>query len=231
MATVVAKLACMPEAQRTGYVPALAFDWLTPAYDFVVGTLIPEQTIKSALVQGAAIEPGHRVLDVGCGTGTLCFVIKRAHPATEVVGIDGDPNILDIARGKAKAAGADVAFDEGLASKLPYDDVSFDRVFSTLALHHLTAEERAATAREIFRVLRPNGGFHIADFGRPHNALMQVLSWGVRWFDGAERLADNVAGRIPDVLRATGFADAREDGRFATAFGTVSLYRARKPAT
>ncbi len=61
-------------------------------------------------------------------------------------------------------------------------------MFSTLALHHLTAGERAAAAREVLRVLRPGGGFHVADFGRPQNALMRALSCTVRWFDGAARL-------------------------------------------
>ncbi len=89
----------MSSTPRAGYVPALAFDWLTPAYDLVAGTLLPEQAIKTALVRGAGVAPGHRVLDVGCGTGTLCLLVKRWHPDATVVGVDGDPKILDLARG------------------------------------------------------------------------------------------------------------------------------------
>ena len=56
-----------------GYLPALAFDWLPPARDFVAGTLFPQQTTNGNLLRGADIGPGHghRVLYVGCGTGTL----------------------------------------------------------------------------------------------------------------------------------------------------------------
>ncbi len=48
------------------------------------------------------IEKGYRILDIGCGTGTLDIIIKKAYPDAEVVGIDGDPKILEIARSKIK---------------------------------------------------------------------------------------------------------------------------------
>src|SRR5438093_7602838 len=96
-----------------------------------------------------------QILDLGCGTGTLTLQIKRAFPHAEVRGIDGDPKILKIARAKTQRAGLEIALDEGMAFALPYPDATFDRVVSSLVLHHLTAGDKRRSCAEVFRVLRP----------------------------------------------------------------------------
>ncbi len=53
------------------YIPALRFNWLTEFYDPIVRATTRERTFKSRLIDEAEIEAGHRVLDLGCGTGTL----------------------------------------------------------------------------------------------------------------------------------------------------------------
>lgn len=58
---------------------------------------------------------------------------------------------------------------------------------------------------------------------------MRFLFTGVRIFDGFERTRDNAAGALPEVFERSGLAAAAETDRLRTAFGTVSLYRARKP--
>jgi ubiquinone/menaquinone biosynthesis C-methylase UbiE len=65
---------------------------------------MPESKFKKRLVEQADIRENHRVLDLGCGTGTLTILIKKTHPNTEVVGLDGDQKVLDIARAKAAKA-------------------------------------------------------------------------------------------------------------------------------
>ena len=73
------------------YIPALGFAWLTSFYDPVVRWTTREATFKTLLVEQADIRAGHRVLDLGCGTGTLTMMLKRRQPAAAIVGIDGDP--------------------------------------------------------------------------------------------------------------------------------------------
>ena len=146
----------MPQTP-TKYIPALRFNLLTPLYDLTMRLGMRESTFKRRLVEQACIKDGHRVLDLGCGTGTLTILIKRAHPEAEVIGLDGDPEILEIASAKIKVTGLDIALDEGMAFELTYPDNYFDRVFSSLVFHHLTREDKIRTFTEIFRVLKPGG--------------------------------------------------------------------------
>ncbi len=155
-----------------GYVPALRFRALTGLYDPVVRATTREAEFKRRLLDRAAIGPGDRVLDLACGTGTLAIEAKQRTPGAELVGVDGDPEMLARAREKAAAAGLEIELDEGLSTDLPYDDATFDRVLSTLFFHHLDLAGKRTTIAEIARVLRPGGELHVADWGRPSDPLM-----------------------------------------------------------
>jgi ubiquinone/menaquinone biosynthesis C-methylase UbiE len=188
-----------------------------------------ESVFKKHLLEQAGIERGHSVLDLGCGTATLTLLIKSHHPKAEVVGLDGDPKVLEIARAKATRAGLDVTLDHGMAFELPYNDESFHRVLSSLLFHHLTRENKVRTLREAFRVLHPGGELHVADYGKARNWLMRVAFLWVQMLDGFETTADNVGGRLPEFFRAAGFEDVQESARYMTIVGTLCLYSARKP--
>ena len=210
------------------YLPALRFPALTRLFDPLVHFVMRDETFKRALVERAAPKPGQRVLDLGCGTGTLALMVKRAEPAAEVVGLDADPDILEIAASKAERAGAEIDLDRGLSTELPYEDASFDLVLSTLFFHHLTGDDKRRTAREAARVLRPGGELLVVDYGRPSDLLMRAAVTTVRLFDGIEVTRDNVGGRLPAILEEAGFEDATEPDRFRTVFGSLSLYRAHR---
>src|SRR3972149_904967 len=132
-------------ARREKYIPALGHDWLTPLYDPLLRWVMREETFKRRLIAQADIQPGQRVLDLGCGTATLTILIKQVHPDSEVIGVDADVKVLDIGRAKASKAGVDITLDHGMAFQLPYPDRSFDRVLSSLVLHHLTREDKRRT--------------------------------------------------------------------------------------
>lgn len=185
------------------YIPALSFDWLTPLYDPLIRWFMPESKFKTRLVKQAHIQGGHRVLDLGCGTATLTILIKQTHPDAEVIGLDGDAKILEIARKKAAQVGAEITLEKGMAFHLLYADNSFDRVLSSLVLHHLTVENKQRALAEVFRVLEPNGELHVADFRRPNKSL-------------------------PPMLREVGFEEVEEYAKYRTIFGTLSLWRARR---
>jgi ubiquinone/menaquinone biosynthesis C-methylase UbiE len=207
------------------YIPALGFDWLTPYYDRIMTFHMPESVFKRSLIEQMRIEKGNRVLDLGCGTATLTILIKKAHPDAEVIGLDGDPKILEIAKSKIEKEGLDITLDQVMAFELPHPDGSFDHVVSNLVFHHLTSENKVRTFREIFRVLKPGGELHVAEFGKPHNTIMWLISLFTRLF---EEVSDNVKGLLPDMFRNAGFADVEETDQYMTINGTLSLYRARK---
>jgi ubiquinone/menaquinone biosynthesis C-methylase UbiE len=209
--------------QHPGYVPAAGHDFLLPFYDPMLRLLLRERVLRNRFLDLAAIESGQRVLDIGCGTGTLLLLLRERDASVEVIGIDGDPKALAIAAGKAAKRGATIRFEEALAMQLPFAAARFDRVLSSLMLHHLTDDEKLAALREAHRVLAPGGSFHLVDFSAPRTALARIATH-VFHHDG--RMEGNLEGRIPALLREAGFARVEERGYHNSLLGTFAFISA-----
>jgi ubiquinone/menaquinone biosynthesis C-methylase UbiE len=136
-------------------------------YDFVVQFMAFGQArrLRRKTVEVAQIAPGERVLDVGCGTGDLTLLAKeRAGSAGQVCGIDAAPEMIDVARGKAARAKAEVDFRVGVIEQLPLPADSFDVVLSSLMMHHLPDDLKPKALAEVRRVIKPGGRLLIVDF-------------------------------------------------------------------
>lgn len=183
------------------YLPAAGHDWSLPLYDPIV-KLLGGDAARRLLIDQADVQPCQRVLEVGCGTGTLLLLLARAQPALEITGLDPDPKALARARRKADAASAAVRLDRGFSDSLPYPDASYDRVFSCFMLHHLDGiEEKVGTLREIRRVLKPGGRLHVLDFAQPDARGARA---GLRWLHPKHRLADNTDTRVQSFMNDAG---------------------------
>ncbi|MBI5823387.1 MAG: methyltransferase domain-containing protein [Chloroflexi bacterium] len=204
------------------YVPAFGLHGLTPFYDPFARLF---NALRSRLIQQANIQSGQRALDLGCGTGLLTRLVKQSAPEAHVTGLDGDDEVLKIARDKSR--GTDIQWDEGLATDLPYPDQSFDVVVSSFVTHHLTGADKVRAFKEVHRILRPDGGFYILDFGPPFNLLTRVQASVMKNF---EITVDNFAGRILPMLTEAGFGRVKEAEHVITFFGPVSFYQAVKGA-
>lgn len=106
------------------------------------------EDLTGSLGTGAAL-----IVDVGSGPGTLTATIGRMRPEAEIIGIEPNPRMLDIAR--SARVGPNVRFEQGRAERLPLPSGTVDLLVSVLSVHHW-ADLPAATA-EILRVLRPTG--------------------------------------------------------------------------
>lgn len=86
---------------KRAFIPALSYHALTPLYDLVARLVIAERKFKSLVLRTTDLRPAHRLLDVGCGTGTLLQLAARQKPEAELAGADADPRVLAIARRNA----------------------------------------------------------------------------------------------------------------------------------
>ena len=175
-------------------------------YD-VVATLLSlsrATAIRKMTVELGQVRPGQKLLDVGCGTGSLAIVAKaKAGPDGEVHGIDAAPEMIEVARRKADNTGSDVRFQVGLIEAIPFPDNQFDLALSSFMLHHLPDDLKRMGFAEIYRVLKPGGHFIIVDFGAPSHS---VISHVMMLLFGHSRTRSNV----PELMAMMGDTGFRE---------------------
>ncbi|MFI5316369.1 MAG: class I SAM-dependent methyltransferase [Myxococcota bacterium] len=212
----------MSRVHRRAFVPAAGADWLLPFYDPFTRLLGTEKSLRR-LTEQAQLSTGLRVLDLGCGTGALSLLAKRAQPGIEIVGLDPDPKALGRATRKAERAGLALRFEQGFGDSLPFADASFDRVLSSFMFHHLESDQKPAVLREVRRVLRPGGSLHLLDFGGAGHGLGALLA---RLVHREESLRANTDGDLGELMRRTGFADAAETEQRRSPLGGLIYYRA-----
>lgn len=214
---------------KSNYIPALKYNWLTQFYDGLINTFLREETFKTRLIESFRQRNPKHILDIGCGTATLSLMMEKSFPEACVTGLDGDENILSIAKQKGTATQSKIRFIQAMSYNIPMSDGLFDIVTSSLMLHHLNAEDKTRTLKEIHRVLQSNGTVAIADWGKPSNFIMRGVFYLVQFLDGFETTSDNVNGKIPEYLTHAGFKHVKEIEKIDTILGTVSIYQGKKP--
>ena len=210
------------KGHEKGYVPGMGHDRLLPLYD-PLHRLLGLGEVHRQLVDQAYVRPGHRVLEIGCGTGNLAHLVKRLHPDAEVVGLDPDPKALARARRKAEREALRVGFDRGFAEGLPYPDASFDRVLSAFMFHHLGPDVKEEALREVRRVLAPGGSLHLLDVGEAKTTHRSHRN---------HRLRGDSGELIVALMSEAGFADPTEVAyRIKKGLGRVAYYSATVPVS
>jgi len=164
-----------------------------------------ERRIRQAALEMAGIQPGARILEVGCGTGTFTLAAKeKAGPAGQVFGIDIAADMIDIARRKAHKAGLEVQFEVGRIEAIPFPEAQFDRVLSSLMFHHIpTQAAKQQGLAEILRVLKPGGRLLIVDVEPPRSPLILGLASRLA---GPDMFAHPLRDFVP-LLEQAGFVE------------------------
>lgn len=148
---------------------------------------------RSRLLEVAAVGPGVRVLDVGCGSGEL--VAEAAATGATATGVDPAPGMVEVAR----RAGLDVRVAD--AESLPWPDGTFDVVLSINALH--LTEDPVAALREAARVVRPGGSVGLATWADAAHHDLDTIDRGLaRALDGDDEPRDDPEDRLEGGLAA-----------------------------
>ncbi len=216
-------MSCDPIATRGRHLNHVA--WL---YDPLVEKLSfgREERFREKTLAWMALRPGQRVLDVGCGTGSLTLRIAEHLAGTgEVWGIDAAPRMIAIARRKAAKRGVAAQFAAQVAERLRFADATFDVAVNSMFTHHVDRELKLAAFCEMRRVLRSGGLLVTADLHRPRRRWAWLLGWTSRWLLRQPELEDNLQGRLPAIMAKAGFTDIVEREQV---YGLVSFFTARK---
>ena len=203
------------------FVPAAGIDFLLPLYD-PLWRLMGGQSLRATFIREAGLATGQRILDIGCGTGSLPVQIAQSVPGAHVHALDPDPKALARCQQKAAQAGVAVRWQEGFGDALPYRDATFERVVSSFMFHHLDLEVKQGMLREARRVLIPGGELHLVDFGGQQQAKQGLLA-GLLHSHG--KIVDNLGGRIGELFEQAGFEDVAELSQGKSLFGRYAHIR------
>ncbi len=182
---------------KTDFIPAAHWQFLTPYYHGFMKLVFGKRYQKIAdLIQ---LQPGDKVLDVGCGPGEILRLLCLKYPDHEFTGLDMDPEILAIARKNLPSA---VNLTQGSADALPFLAGQFEVITSSLMIHHLTPEQKQKMMWEVYRVLKPGGRFYLFDFAPPTSWCGKIFT---TIFRKAEQLDDALTGKYRIFLEEAGF--------------------------
>ena len=214
----------------TEFTPALGDHRLTPFYDLTIALFTREGVWRRRLVTQIAPTSSDRILDVGCGTGSLAIRLKQRTPDIDIIGLDPDPVVLARARKKAYKRGFTIDWRNGFLS----DDIveqsrPISKVVSSLVFHQTPLEEKQQMLAKMHALLEPGGSLHIADYGLQRSKLMRILfRRTVQAIDGIEDTQANADGVLPELMETAGFADVTETQIIPTLTGSISLYWAQR---
>jgi ubiquinone/menaquinone biosynthesis C-methylase UbiE len=180
-----------------------SFAEIAPRYDALRPLSAGDRARLQTMLGEAALQPGDRVVEVGCGTGRLTLPLSAMTPA-RVTGVDTETRMLDVARGK-DAAGR-IEWIRGSAYRLPLEDGAAALVMMVMVVHLLRQRVRAFT--EARRILRPGGRLSLWTFTPRHVEEFYLNPYfpSIAVIDGP---------RFPSVavlsaeLRRAGFEDVR----------------------
>lgn len=216
------KIVSVPTRGRT-------LDHAAPIYDLVEPILMlgKQAQYEHDIVDLLQLQPSDRVLDLGCGTGTLTLSIAERLDSSiggQVTGIDAAAKMIQVARDKRPHPA--VWYTPMAAETLDFEDGTFDAVVSSLFFHHVDEDLKLRAFRESFRVLKPGGKLIVADMHVPTTVFGALVSHVSRWFFMQPQIEENIRGILPELMVRAGFAEPRIESCY---FGYIAVFLTEKP--
>ena len=173
-----------------------------PLVRFISSFFDGEESLRRLTIDKMDLKPGQKVLDVCCGTGTLCAMIAEEIGSDgEVVGVDLSENMLKKAE---KRREDNIRFCYANAEEIPYADGYFDRASVTFGLHEMPHLVRMNVLREMRRVLKPGGKIIVLDYAYPKRTLAVLLFKIWMLVEGATA-RDFIRRDLSSMIRDAGF--------------------------
>ena len=191
----------LQDQRAHGVTPGLSQDYVTRTADQQAAFVLPY------------LRPGMNLLDISCGPGTITLGLAQAVTPGHVIGIDHDRLHIEAAQALAANQGVtNVTFQIGDAFSLPFEDGTLDAAFENNMFTHL-APNAVRAAREVYRVLKPQGFFAVRDvdadsvvWGNLSEPIRQLDRLFTAWHQS--RGSDITLGKhLPTILRQAGFTN------------------------
>lgn len=184
-------------------------DHAAKVYDVVspLMTFGQERRFSREAIELLELREEEKVLDIGCGTGTLTAKISKRlsqRKKPQVIGLDAAPKMIEVARRKSKHL-RNIRFDIGAAERLPYEKDFFDCAVSTFFFHHVNLELKKRSLEEIRRVLKNGGRAVIVDVDTPTNFFGRLCAYAGYWIFEQEEILENIKGKLKESLEQGGF--------------------------
>ena len=190
------------ETYTHGHAPAVVRHHAKRTAEEAAAFLLPE------------LQPGMRLLDVGCGPGSITRGLAEIVAPGQVIGLDMSSETLDAARRDAAARGLEnLRYEIGSVYELPFPDASFDAAYAHQVFQHL--REREVALREMLRVLRPGGLIAVRDVDWGTVAYWPRDPWIDRFIEVHERTWYQNGGQpqmgrqLRALFNGAGIADVR----------------------
>jgi ubiquinone/menaquinone biosynthesis C-methylase UbiE len=203
-----------------------------PIYDllnkFLFSLLLTkERTVREMTLDLAEVRAGERVLEVGCGTGSLTLAAcRRVGASGEVYGIDPAPEMIAAARRKLERARAQADLQVGRIDEIPFPDDRFDVVLASFMIFHIAEDTRRRGLPEMRRVLKPDGRLLILDFEPPKRGYLRIVAKVVLGhLLGGEEMLRHSVHELRALMEETGFKGVDTGG---TRFNVLAFARGTK---
>lgn len=162
--------------------------------------------LRKKTVDFAGIDSHKKILDICTGTGDLA--LEFAKQGNEVLGIDLSEDMIEVAKAKNKFK--NLGFEVGDATKLSFEDNSFDVITSSFGLHEMPKSIMLKTLDEVRRALKNNGKFVIIDFYKGKSLFFKLAYPFIKLFE-CKYCNDFVNLDLDNILKDYGFEMEKEE--------------------